>query len=1152
MDHNYSSGPYDTAYPPPYGDQRYSYPSGGYELNDYPGEGHDRFYPRAPVVHEGFVPDGNDSSDSEEEGVTAFEFLERSHTYNPLGLRPPIEGEDISEAEQDDGDPLGVVGMNSDYLLLDAMDVDFPLVEANDPAVDPDFAPPDEEVSADDLSLDSEQEYDEAMQGAGRRGAKRGRGSRGGRGGRGRRGRGRGRGGWKWALKGTEHDDRVSKRGGTRGRPRKNRLATEDGSDPDDEGRKSTRGKPKKGPALSDEYKRLQALANLHFVNNNLEEAADYARRAVLANPEVFPSHSLLSEIYLEMGQEEESIQALLAGAHTQTNPQMWLLVAERTLKHHNRNMDSLELAAYCYEKALKYKPDDEYEIRRERLAVNLERGATVAARANCRGMLKLNPTDLSILRQHAMLCAGSKHEEEIAKARGAYETAISHLKEQGPAGRRQFDFGQLNIYMELFGEKAEWNDAIAKLKRHSRWLLDREDETFWEDYQEDDREWDMSHEPRRTEIVHFANASEVKPLSAYGEGLPIELRARLGIFRLRKEPPDLEEAKRHFDVVYPEDDDSNAGYYWETYKDIAEAYRTRKLYSQALRFYEAMQSVKEACDKLYYSGLAECYLELDMREDAENVYRFIVDDLGGSVDSRQKLINLLSGRGATTEALHYTDEAIRIAREHTLKYQQLQLAKAKLKAVAEEGRVGEPIEDVVSSVRDQRVRKNKRHQQTKVRTLVRTEESVKYNHSQLHVLQDAADEGDPEALDDWMASAESMIGNFREMEAFYPSRDKHLKFAGYVRNRSTVALNQFKAMREEMFRSQDMEDTGESLEAVPDDYHGIGFDRWCDIFCEYAINLAKNGESDMAYDVLYNASRANVFYHNVEFMKQVHATWLACAIFLNDEYAMTNVARWYAERWGHSGTAYQLFANITRLYTGEGTWLNSGPTQKFMLRALKSVDYALLDARRRQAYHFTPSERSAYTKNHTQEANRHGLAELDPGLLALYAHIMTVAGTYGSALLYYFRAFAIRPRDVSLALCLATCYAQYAFKRQSPNRQFHVQQALALLARYRDIRTADGGDGAALHRQEAEFNVARMWHLLGLAHLAVPGYERCLELEASVVAEREAGVVANRGDRDAVAQSFAPEAALALQSIFALNGNERMARAVGEKWLVM
>lgn len=54
----------------------------------------------------------------------------------------------------------------------------------------------------------------------------------------------------------------------------------------------------------------------------------------------------------------------------------------------------------------------------------------------------------------------------------------------------------------------------------------------MWEGIFDDDREWDADHFPRRIKTTGFD--PDRYPLDSYGQGLPMELRIKLGVFRLK------------------------------------------------------------------------------------------------------------------------------------------------------------------------------------------------------------------------------------------------------------------------------------------------------------------------------------------------------------------------------------------------------------------------------------------------------------------------------------------------------------------------------------------------------------------------------------------------------------------------------------------
>lgn len=125
------------------------------------------------------------------------------------------------------------------------------------------------------------------------------------------------------------------------------------------------------------------------------------------------------------------------------------------------------------------------------------------------------------------------------------------------------------------------------------------------------------------------------------------------------------------------------------------------------------------------------------------------------------------------------------------------------------------------------------------------------------------------------------------------------------------------------------------------------------------------------------------------------------------------------------------------------------------------------------------------------------------------------------------------------IKLSLALGYLHYALKRQADNRHHLLMQGLAFLLEYYDCRKRSSRFS---EKQEAEYNVAHAYHLLGLTHLAIPYYERCLAMSAAAQVEK----------LDCGTENFAKEAAFAMQNLWAASGNMKKARELTEKWLVV
>ena len=119
--------------------------------------------------------------------------------------------------------------------------------------------------------------------------------------------------------------------------------------------------------------------------------------------------------------------------------------------------------------------------------------------------------------------------------------------------------------------------------------------------------------------------------------------------------------------------------------------------------------------------------------------------------------------------------------------------------------------------------------------------------------------------------------------------------------------------------------------------------------------------------------------------------------------------------------------------------------------------------------------------------------------------------------------------------MAVGLAYIHYALKRQVENRQHLILQGLTFLFLYYDSRKLSPN---VEERLEAHYNMARTYHMLGLSNLAVPYYSLVLE-EA-------------KGQDTRVREDIVVEAAYNLQTISAMAGNQELACAVTEEWLVI
>ena len=281
--------------------------------------------------------------------------------------------------------------------------------------------------------------------------------------------------------------------------------------------------------------------ATIAFTNGDFEAAEDSALIAVRLNPEVFQAHNLLSQIHAARGDSVKSIDAAYNGAHTRPrDTEMWKRVATMILGQSTAGREEcLKDALYCYARIITV---DRYnvEARYQRAAINRELGHRRKAVAEYEYLLKHLPQDMTLLRHLADICIELDIGERALKHyESTMEAIVGRSSENNTAA---FTWSDVNIMAELYIRVKRFEAGLTQTKRLCRYLLGRSEEMFWDEVSSDDREWDLEDFPRRIETTRFRPGPSGR--CCYGEGLPLEIRAKMGVFRLSMSNDDFIEAE--------------------------------------------------------------------------------------------------------------------------------------------------------------------------------------------------------------------------------------------------------------------------------------------------------------------------------------------------------------------------------------------------------------------------------------------------------------------------------------------------------------------------------------------------------------------------------------------------------------------------------
>lgn len=121
----------------------------------------------------------------------------------------------------------------------------------------------------------------------------------------------------------------------------------------------------------------------------------------------------------------------------------------------------------------------------------------------------------------------------------------------------------------------------------------------------------------------------------------------------------------------------------------------------------------------------------------------------------------------------------------------------------------------------------------------------------------------------------------------------------------------------------------------------------------------------------------------------------VACALMANDEETLCNVARWFMKEFQFVTDGYRLYSTLNRVCNPSKSWYNSGPSQKYILRQVKAMDFSLIGEDRGKSRF---QERASYTTK-DERGIQIQAQELDVALLMLYGHILYAGTSYSYAL---------------------------------------------------------------------------------------------------------------------------------------------------------
>ncbi|KAI0202148.1 hypothetical protein F4808DRAFT_422090 [Astrocystis sublimbata] len=887
---------------------------------------------------------------------------------------------------------------------------------------------------------------------------------------------------------------------------------------------RGTRRGPRKAVEPTGDVKYRISKAREAFVVKRFDEALEWVQDAIRINAEIYQAYSLLAAILEETGDFEGTFTAKECSCHLQPRQvEGWLDAARFGVNLLDRlPKDAAQIReriTLCYSAALRADPTNK-EARHLRARMAVEKGFLGTAAKDYRYLLEHGRDgiyDMDALRAYAeitIILANTKthtnHKPDSAI--DWYRRVFADFRDRRNDDTCAVEFEDIDIFTGLLAYFEHTKDALYELKTLARCKLGRSAEQFWDDWQDDDREWDVNNE-RRKEFEDYRDGQYLE--STYGSGLPLYLRTKMAVYRLKL--GDLSEAQHHITHLDP---DSPGGMQVLSSQphllaEVASALYESDLKPMALRFFKTLLVIPDVLDAAALLAAGRCYLDAGDQRQAEECFSAAIDadeaDDEASIDARYELAKMYEAAREDQEAYILVNEAIRLQRvrdeaededyEDFLEQDSdddRQIRRPARKRRPRIRRAPRPPKPKApkkpkSNAREARQPRPRRkvfgrNEDTTLEDRRRAEELAlawKIIHGTRESTDSTTQTGPSEHF---MKAAKELVDDFRSCKGFY-SWEKYLSHLGIDENKQIfVSRNRnLIEMRERLSHNLNPQEHNAERqlgERTAVSYRGVSFNEWLNLFLEYAVSLARQERIVESYQVCESARDAEVFAKNREDMFLIHITWAACALRARDEETCVAAARFLMRDRQFDSDPFRMFATLCRLCPSPASWYASGPVQKYMLRQIKLMDRAL----RSPGGGEDSEEEDRDIK--TNSGRTYNSKDLDITLLVLYGHILFISNSFTYALNYFYRAHSIDPQNQMVLLSVGQCYIHYALKRQSENRQYLLIQGFVFLRRYYNLKLASPH---AAERQEGHYNMARSYHAIGIPHLAAEYYRRVL-----------------------------------------------------------
>lgn len=875
---------------------------------------------------------------------------------------------------------------------------------------------------------------------------------------------------------------------------------------------------------LDPEVAQLMSEANEAFVRNDLLTAERLYNEIIKLDPRNFAAYETLGDIYQLQGRLNDCCNSWFLAAHINSSDwEFWKIVAILS-----QDLDHIRQAIYCFSRVININ-NEEWESLYRRALLYKKIGQIGKALEGLQKLYAYNPYDTNILRELAVLYVDydriddaiglymkvfeanvERRKAVIAATENAVDSSDEEDKDDENSDEDDedvedfeedleemraypgvnwkkinkkyrcvpFDWSSLNIIAELYLKLSVGSsNGIKSIKSCARWIQNREDQTFWNDIP-DDSEFD----DRRWKNSRFDALTDAEKSKAYT--LPIDIRVRLGLLRLANE--NIVEALNHFQFLYDEHFSDISDLHFE----VAMALTKGEKYKEAIDFFVPLLAIDEYNSIELFENLGKCYKETEDYESAKAYYEKALNVEPSMLENKLALaeVNYHLGNNETFRSMLKEVMDIRKKQDEELYGSIDKATESPRKQVNESKDVSSKplLED--SMFRQFHGRKKKSPQDVERERIDRERKitmKVVDKYKSLSAFEKEHPLNDKLQVNKWIDTVSDLVDVFTSVKNFFV-RSRSKKFVGIIRR-----TKKFNTLIDYQLERLSKLSEGESLsDGLPlmeervtltsaTELRGLTYDQWFELFMDLALTITKYQSVEDGMSVIDTAQEVNVFFQDPERAKMMKFVKLAIVLQLDDEEELAENLRGLLNQFQFNRKVLQVFMYSLSHGQSSSNILSSTVQQKFFLRQLKAFDSCRYDTH--------VNGQASITNKEVVNPDR----KSSPYLYYIYAVLLYSSRGFLSSLQYLNWLEEDIPDDPMVNLLMGLSHIHRSMQRLTANRHFQILHGLRYLYRYHEIRQ---NSYTEVEKQEADYNVGRAFHLIGLVSIAITYYNKVLE----------------------------------------------------------